>query len=1054
MAITLAKITRPDPGKVLLRERLFSKLDQACANAIVWVNAPAGAGKTTLVSTYVESRGLKELWYQVERGDADMATFFYYFGQAVKHTTRTRKKMPSLTPEYQLGVPEFTRNYFREVFQRVHTPILLVLDNFQNAGAEADLNKMLASAFDAIPKGISIIIVSRTEPPAPFSRLQANQQLLQINWEDLQFTIDEELSITQQRYPQYNISKQQLQKLDEHIRGWVTGLILLLEQGVELDDIEFDTKDLSQERLFDYFATEIFYKLDTGTRQFLMKTAMLPKMTAQMCKQLTGNHKVGKILSELTRKQYFTVRHGLLKPSYEYHPLFQGFLHHQAQENFDELEYKQIQSQAGLLLAEAGDIDHAANLLIKGENWPALNELILKHAKQQIENGRSRQIVCWIEALPADAADQQPWLFYWLGMAQLQYENNLAREAFEKSWFKFKGARNVKGLYLSWCGIADSYTFSHCSFVNADRWIKELDWLQQNHGKPLNLEVRAHLAFSAAGLILWAQPAHPDLSTWMGKIETTYRFIPNKTLRALCVLQLSTYYVHMGEMIKLRHLCNKLKKQGLLKEQGPIFMILTIIAVYANDWITAEFKVTNELIDRHQQKVRDDGIKVFSGLMLAQAIYHATCRRDIPRVEKLLDMYGDDITETNTLDQGHYQMLTSYFEIVRGDYDRAIEHGKLAVELIDQTAAPFPTWVSHAGLAYLYVEKGQFNLVLKHIDAVDRIVKPMKSSAGIFIADMIRCYFAFHQNDLIETKKSLARCFRLGCEKDIKGSGVWPPKMVSTLCGLALEHDIESDYARSIIRSYRYTPRESLHVGEHWPWPIKIYSLGRFSLLLNDQPLDTETRPVALLKVLLAYGGRNVHSEKIMDALWPEAEGDQAQINFKTTLHRLRKVFGDCDVLILKNYQLSLNEQLVWVDTWVMGRLFASAEKHATIKDAAPSAGLAIKLMQHYRGHFLASESANWAILQRETLRTRFIRHTTALVQAFENEVSQTAIQCYQRLLEIDPLLEESWQGLIRCYQAQGRHAEALASYAKCVDVLASTLGISPSVATTALIES
>ncbi|VAW89015.1 hypothetical protein MNBD_GAMMA18-1389, partial [hydrothermal vent metagenome] len=305
MAITLAKITRPDSGKVILRERLFSKLDQACANAIVWVNAPAGAGKTTLVSTYIEARGLKELWYQVDRGDADMAAFFHYFGQAVKNIARTRKKMPTLTPEYQLGVPEFTRNYFREVFQRVQTPMLLVFDNFQNVGAEADLNKMLASAFDGIPEGINIniIIISRTEPPAPFARLQANQQLLQINWADLQFTLDEELAVTQQRYPQCRISKQQLQKLDAHIRGWVTGLILLLEQGIELDDIEFDTEDLSQERLFDYFSTEILYQLDTEIRQFLMKTAMLPKMTAPMCRQLTGNHNTDRILSKLSRKQ-------------------------------------------------------------------------------------------------------------------------------------------------------------------------------------------------------------------------------------------------------------------------------------------------------------------------------------------------------------------------------------------------------------------------------------------------------------------------------------------------------------------------------------------------------------------------------------------------------------------------------------------------------------------------------------------------------------------------------------------------------------------------------
>ena len=1053
MTIALAKLTRPDPGEALLRERLFSKLDEAHKSPLIWISAPAGAGKTTLISSYIETRGLKELWYQVDTGDADIATFFHYFGQAVRNTSRTRKKMPALTYEYQLGVTEFTRNFFREVFSRLTTTALLVFDNYQDVGTEADLHNMLANAFNAVPSGINIIIVSRSEPPAAFARLQANQQLVQIDWADLQFTIDEELAITQQRYPQRHITKQQLQKLNTHIHGWVTGLILLLEQDVELDAVDIDTKELSQERLFDYFATEIFYKIDTKLRQFLMKTAMLSKMTAPLCKQITGINSAGKILSELTRKQYFTVHHGLLKSSYEYHPLFRDFLLNQAQENFDQAQYQLLQSQAGLLLAEAGDIDHSANLLIKGGNWPALNELIQKHAKQQIENGRNRQIMRWIEALPAETVDQQPWLFYWSGMAQLQYENNFAREAFEKAWHKFKDAKDMKGLYLSWCGIADSYVFSHDNFVGADVWVKELDWLQQNYSKPLNLEVRGHLAFSAASLISWAQPSHPELPTWMEKIEAIYRFIPNKTLKALCAMQLSTYYVHTGEMIKMRHLSNKIKKQGLLKEQGPIFKILTIIAVYANDWITAEFKVTNEMIDQHQQKVRDDGIKVFSGLMLAQAIYHAACRRDIPRMEKLLDMYGDDIAETNTLDQGHYQMLASNLETVRGNYDRAIEYGKLALELIEQTATPFPTWVSHTGLAYLYVEKAQFSLAQMHLNTVDKIVEPMKSSAGIFIADMVRCYLAFHQNDLTGLKISLARCFRLGRKKDIKGSGVWPPRMVSTVCSLALEHDIEPDYARSIICSYHYSPGESLHVGERWPWPIKIYSLGRFSLLLNDQPLDTETRPIALLKVLLAYGGRNVHSEKIMDALWPEAEGDQAQINFKTTLHRLRKIFGDCDVLILKNYQLSLNEQLVWVDTWVMGRLFASAEKQAKSKNAVSSAGLLIKLMQHYRGHFLANESANWVILKRETLRTRFIRHTTTLVQAFENEVSQTAIQCYQRLIEIDPLIEEAWQGLIRCYQVQGRHAEAQTSYAKCVDLL-STLGVSPSVATTALIKS
>ncbi len=1053
MALTLAKLTRPDAGNALLRERLFTRLDAARNSPVVWISAPAGAGKTTLVSSYIESNNSWNLWYQVDEGDANMATFFHYLGQAIKSATRNRRKMPALTPEYQLGVPEFTRNYFREVFSRFNQPGLLVLDNFQDAGEKSSFNEILAGAFAEIPKGVNVIIISRTEPSAPFARLRANQQLSQLNWTDLQFTLDEELAIAQQRYPDRRITQQQLQKLNTHIHGWVTGLILLLEQGGELDEVEFNSDEPNQEYLFDYFSSEIFYKIDTQTQQFLIKTAMLPTMSASVCRQLTGNRAAGKILSELVRKQYFTVRHGVLKPSYEYHPLFREFLHNQAQEIFNNAEYKRLQSRAGLLLADTGDIDYAINLLIPGENWPALSTLILKHAKQQIEDGRNQQIIHWIGALPSEVREQQPWLLYWLGMARLQYENHAAREVFEKAYAKFKTAKDVKGLYLSWCGIADSYTFDLNSFVGADRWVKELDWLQQACTKPLNVEVRAHLTFSAAGLLLWVQPDHPDLSMWMEKVETMYRFIPNKTLTAMSAVLLSIYYGQMGEITKLRRLTNRISTLSFPSENMPFLKVILVLTTYCNDWITADFKVEYKSLGKFTQKLRAEGVQVFSGALLAQSLYHAMFKRDLPRHESLLGIYDSEIRSDNPSDQSHYQLHFCHFEILNGRFDSAVQHGKMALELAEQAEAPFLRLLSNTLLAYTYIEAGEYKRAQNHLELAEHIINGIKTSGGKFSVEMTYSYLFFRQNDEFKTLKHLRACFSLGRKKDIKSWGNWPPKMVNTLCSFALEHDIEPNYARSIIRIYNYTPRDSLYVVKHWPWPLKIYALGRFSVLLDDQPLDTETRPFYILKVLLAHGGRDVHEEKIMDVLWPDAEGDQAQASFKTTLHRLRKVLGDLDVLVLKNHQLSLNEDCVWVDTWAMSRLFEPAQQSINTKDTAQSAELAGKFIQHYRGHFLASEPASWAIHQREGLRLRFIRHTTALAQSFENEAGQTAIECYQRLLEIDSLIEEAYQGLIRCYQAQGRRAQALASYEKCVTILASTSGSSPSAVTTALVK-
>ncbi len=101
MAISLAKLTRPDPGAALLRERLFSKLDEARKSSVVWISAPAGAGKTTLISSYIQTRDLKELWYQVDAG----ATWLVFFITSVRPSIMppVRVKNACLNPRIPVG---------------------------------------------------------------------------------------------------------------------------------------------------------------------------------------------------------------------------------------------------------------------------------------------------------------------------------------------------------------------------------------------------------------------------------------------------------------------------------------------------------------------------------------------------------------------------------------------------------------------------------------------------------------------------------------------------------------------------------------------------------------------------------------------------------------------------------------------------------------------------------------------------------------------------------------------------------------------------------------
>ena len=112
-------------------------LDSARLHPAAWVAGPPGAGKTTLVSTYVARRRLRTVWYPVHADDEDPATFFHYFGLAVGAAAPGRRKaaLPHLTAEYLLDLRAFSRRYFEQVYRHLKAPCVLVLDNYQDVSA-------------------------------------------------------------------------------------------------------------------------------------------------------------------------------------------------------------------------------------------------------------------------------------------------------------------------------------------------------------------------------------------------------------------------------------------------------------------------------------------------------------------------------------------------------------------------------------------------------------------------------------------------------------------------------------------------------------------------------------------------------------------------------------------------------------------------------------------------------------------------------------------------------------------------------------------------------
>src|SRR6187402_1627398 len=126
----LAKTTRPRLSAIYQRSRLFEQLEAARNRyTTMLVSGPPGAGKTTLVSSYIELRNLRCLWYQIDSGDEDAATFFHYFSQAARpHMARA---LHPFEPASASDLTPFSRKYFREFFAGLQVPLVLVFDNYE-----------------------------------------------------------------------------------------------------------------------------------------------------------------------------------------------------------------------------------------------------------------------------------------------------------------------------------------------------------------------------------------------------------------------------------------------------------------------------------------------------------------------------------------------------------------------------------------------------------------------------------------------------------------------------------------------------------------------------------------------------------------------------------------------------------------------------------------------------------------------------------------------------------------------------------------------------------
>jgi ATP/maltotriose-dependent transcriptional regulator MalT len=1058
--VRYAKTARPVPSKALERPRLFALLDEAQGCPVLWVSGPPGAGKTTLVADYLAHRPVDTIWYQVDGSDADPATFFYFVSQAVQQRYPDSRPLPLLATEYVADLQAFTQRFFRELFSRLHAPCALVLDNFQEGVEAGGLWSVLQAGLSEIPPGGNVYVISRLEPPPLLARLRANSQMSVIGWDELKLTRAEHDGVVALRGVQ--LDDAMLSKLFRRTQGWVVALAMLLTDRRALTE----TGELrpSPALLFDYFGEVIFRQFATPTRDLLLRMAMLPQFSPGLLQRLCPELDVARELEGLLQYAFLLIttpaQHETL---YQLHPLVREFLTRKAREIYSASELLEARRRAAALLAEQGQADVAAQLLLEIEDWPALQTLVLQHAEHLLAQGRGETLLRWIQALPPAACATEPWLQYWLASARFSGAPNDAAAQFESAYRGFcarAGKDDDTGRYLALAGLFDTLVHDPDDLRPLDHWIAEADRLIAAQQRWPSAAIEARLTQSLFMALVLRQPQHTQIYAWGERTLALTQLPGAARLRMTAGIYVLTVLIWTGQFAKAASLLETLRAIAEEPAVPPVSLVTLRQLESMYYMLQGRQEPCLEAVYDGLDLAQSAGVTLWRGTLLLHGAGASLAAGDLATADELLAELDARGVRVRRFGATMREYMLGWQALLRGDHWQAHEHARESLRIAEQLGAPYFEALSGLAVVQSLLALGELDAAAAQLERALQVAAPIRSRLFEFMSLLAAARLAYCQGQGARAELRLREALTLGRERSFSYVMYWLPEHLAQLCVHALEKNIETAYVVSLIRNRNLLPATPPYRLQDWPWTWRVRVLGQFSFELPTREggasgARSQSRALELLKALIAFGGRLIPLERIADALWPRIDSDYAQRSLTTTLHRLRKLLGDDSAILLQDGKLSLHSHKFWIDTWALEQALGECralfdnDSQASVAsaDAAPLQAGIERVMSLYRGQLLLQDhDYAWAAAPRQQLHARLLRFVADAAQALESQLGAgAAARLYNRGIEIDPLAESLYRNLMLLHHRHGQIAAALDAYERCRETLLHSLQSEPS---------
>ena len=415
----------PARANLVSRPHLTRRLDEGLARKLTLISAPAGFGKTTLLSEWIPHSQRRITWVSLDEGDNDPTRFWSYFIAGLQRLNPGLGENALLLLQSPQPPPlELCLTTLLNEVATFPEPIALILDDY-HVIENPSLHEAVIFLLDHQPPQLHLIITTRADPPLPLSRLRGREQLTELRAEDLRFTFDEMTAFFDQIMG-VRLSKEDVAALEARTEGWIAGLQLAALSMQGRDDLpNFIAAFTGSHRyILDYLTDEVLEQRPKGTQNFLLQTSILDRLCASLCNALTGGSHGQAVLERLEQANLFIVPLDDDRQWYRYHHLFAEVLRTRLRQSQPELlpdlhrrasdwyEVHDSVAEAIQHALAAGDVVRAADL-IERERWTLLGR------------GEINTLHTWLDELPVETICARPrlslayaWIFSLLEQAE------------------------------------------------------------------------------------------------------------------------------------------------------------------------------------------------------------------------------------------------------------------------------------------------------------------------------------------------------------------------------------------------------------------------------------------------------------------------------------------------------------------------------------------------------------------------------------------------------------------------------------------------------------